>query len=761
MDMKQIYAKLQEYFANGQTEEAEDFLIEMLKEAQKRTDYNSLIMLLNEMIGLCRVSGQKEKSLGYAGQVLQLMQQLGMQDSEAYATTLLNVATACRAAGKHVEAYQFYMEVFPLYEKWLTPGDYHYASLYNNMSLLFQETEEYERAIECQGKALAVLEAIPGREFETAVSHANMASTLCKISELEEAPEIAFQAAEEAQCAIEIFERRGIEDVHKAAALAAYADAMMLLSEYGKAQSYYKTALDLIERLVGREESYERVAEKLEYAREQARKDAPKEQADSDTEEHLTGLLLSRMYYEEVGKPVLMKEFPEYFNRMAIGLCGEGSDCLGFDDAQSRDHDFGPGFAIWLSEEDEKLFGAALQKVYEALPKRYKGYERVETAQGHGRTGVCTYERYVSRILGIPHVPETEAEWLYVDEYALRAAVSGEVFHDPKGEFSALLERLRAHYPEEVRTRRLWQEYTLFEQCGPYNYPRMIRRGDMAGANLLLVQAAEHASKVLYLTQKVYAPHTKWLVRGLSELDGCKRETALIKAVLEHPGTEKETIRDNINRLAELADRLGERMKPQLVDEIVKMEWEAFDHVKNEGGRAGCQDDWMTFEIMRKSQYLTWNTEMLQQYREDFAAAVAKGWNPITEKYARMMESTAPEKFEELRDSLPELPKEKKEIMEGIIAIQVAWMEAFAQKYPKVAGNARSIHTSEDTPYHTSYETYLRGEMGTYSDQMLLLYGAFVAGLAKEGKNLAYLTMEHTVHMYGYADIETAEEKMW
>jgi len=126
-----------------------------------------------------------------------------------------------------------------------------------------------------------------------------------------------------------------------------------------------------------------------------------------------------------------------------------------------------------------------------------------------------------------------------------------------------------------------------------------------------------------------------------------------------------------------------------------------------------------------------------------------------------MMESTAPEKFGELCASLPVISEEKKEIMEGIIAIQVTWMEAFAQKYPKVAGNARSIHTSEDTAYNTSYETYLRGEMGTYSDKMLLLYGAFIAGLAKEDKNLAYLTMENTVHMYGYADIETAEEKMW
>ena len=749
MDMRQIYKKLQEYFAKGQTSEAEDFLIEMMKEAQQIEDYNGLIMLLNEMIGLCRESGQKEKSLAYAGQVLQLMQQLGMQDSEAYGTTLLNVATACRAAGKHVEAYQFYMEVFPLYEKWLTPGDWHFASLYNNMSLLFQETGEYERAAECQGKALTVLDALPGREFEGAVTHANLATTLCKIAEAEESCDIAGQAAEEAMTAIRIFEKLGVTDVHSAAALAAYGDAMMFLSEYEKAQECYAEAMERIALLVGKTESYERVAEKLSYAKSML------------GERYISGLELARTYYEEVGKPMLTEKFPEYFERMAIGLCGEGSDCLGFDDAVSTDHDHGPGFAIWLSEEDFEQIGDALEEAYACLPKEWNGYRRMESSQGSGRTGVTTYAKYFERILGMAHLPETETEWIYVDEYALRAAVSGEIFHDPQGKFSEMLEKLKAHYPSTLCERKKMQEFALFEQCGPYNYPRMAGRGDMASANLLLAEALEHGAKVLYLSRKVYAPHKKWLLRGLTELEGCEKAVQLIRELAQHMSAEQTAVQANLERLQELTQILGEEMKEQLVDEIVKMEWEAFDHVKNEGGRASCQDDWLTFEIMRKSQYLTWTTEMLMQYREDFASHMARGWNPITEKYARMMERTAPDEYEKLRQNLPEIPEDKKQIMEGIIEIQVAWMESFAKQYPKVAGNARAIHTSEDTKYNTSYETYLRGEMGTYSDTMLLLYGTFVAKLAAEGKNLAYLTMENTVHMYGYKDIETAEQKMW
>ncbi len=758
MDMKQIYKKLQEFFSDGRTAEAEDFLIEMMKQAQQIGDYNSLIMLLNEMIGLCRESGQKDKSLAYGGQVLQLMQQLGMQDSEAYATTLLNVATACRAAGKHVEAYQFYMEVFPLYEKWLEPGDWHFASLYNNMSLLFQETGEYERAAECQGKALAVLEAIPGRAFEGAVTHANLATTLCRIAEQEESGDIAGQAAQEAMTAIQMFDNLGVNDVHSAAALAAYGDAMILLKDWERASDYYEEALARIERLVGRTESYERVKEKLEHARG---KQAAKQNAHQTEEKpQMRGLDIARAYYEEIGKPVLMRDFPEYFERMAIGLCGEGSDCLGFDDVLSMDHDYGPGFCIWLSGDDYAKIGEAVKSAYDALPQEWNGYRRSESAQGSGRTGVMTYEGYFERVLGMDHLPQTEAEWIYVPEYALRAAVSGEVFHDPQGTFSGMLSELKKHYPDLICARKKMQEFVSFEQCGPYNYPRMAQRGDMAAANLLLAEAVEHAAKLLYLSRKTYAPHKKWLLRGLEEL-ATQETVTLLRELAKNLSSDRETVSANIERIRQLMRLLGEEMKEQLVDEIVKMEWEAFDHVKNEGGRASCQDDWLTFEIMRKSQYLTWSSEMLMQYREDFSAATARGWNPITEKYARMMESTTPEEYEKLRDELPEISEEKKEIMEGIIAIQVSWMEAFAEKYPKVAGNARAIHASEDTPYRTSYETYLRGELGTYSDTMLLLYGAFVAGLAREGENLAYLTMEQTVHMYGYADIETAEQKMW
>ena len=198
-----------------------------------------------------------------------------------------------------------------------------------------------------------------------------------------------------------------------------------------------------------------------------------------------------------------------------------------------------------------------------------------------------------------------------------------------------------------------------------------------------------------------------------------------------------------------------------MIDKIVELEWKQFDKVKNEGGRASCQNDFETFAIMRKSQYLTWNEELLNSYYADLLQAEQNGWNLIMEKYARMMQSTAPKQYAELALTLPVRSKEREQIMEEIIRIQVAWMEQFSEKFPKMAGNARSIHTYEDTAYNTSDETYLRGELGTYSEETFVLYGRFITGLLKEEKNLAYETMRNTAMLYGYQSVEEAERKIY
>lgn len=201
-------------------------------------------------------------------------------------------------------------------------------------------------------------------------------------------------------------------------------------------------------------------------------------------------------------------------------------------------------------------------------------------------------------------------------------------------------------------------------------------------------------------------------------------------------------------------------IREELIEKIVKDEWTAFDKVKNEGGRADCQDNWNTFSIMRKSQFMAWSQELLESYSKDLDDAKNAGINLIEQKYGFMMESTAPDRYREIEDGLIYCSQQKKKIIEEIVKIQVSWVEEFAKEYPKLAGNARSIHTYQDSEWNTSSETYLRGELMTYSDETVKIYGEFVLELLKENKNLNRMIMENTVHLYGYESLETAEGAM-
>ena len=112
----------------------------------------------------------------------------------------------------------------------------------------------------------------------------------------------------------------------------------------------------------------------------------------------------------------------------------------------------------------------------------------------------------------------------------------------------------------------------------------------------------------------------------------------------------------------------------------------------------------------------------------------------------------------ELEPNLPVKDAKTRAIVDQIVDIQVGWMEEFAKEYPKLAGDARDITKENDSLYNTSYETYLRGELLTYSDELIKMYGKFIVGLFHEGKNLAKMTIENTVHMEGFKSLDEAEQ---
>lgn len=195
-----------------------------------------------------------------------------------------------------------------------------------------------------------------------------------------------------------------------------------------------------------------------------------------------------------------------------------------------------------------------------------------------------------------------------------------------------------------------------------------------------------------------------------------------------------------------------------LVEEVIRREWDQFQRTENEGGRASCQGNWPMFHQMRASQFMTWPEDLLRSYLDDLDEANRVGRNLVTEKYARMMASTAPDEYRErIEPFIPRLSDERIARQERVIAVQVAWARDFRGRYPKLGAAMRVLTTAEDTSEDTSFETYLRGELGTYSDRTMALYEAMVEGLQAAGRNLTEQTVANTVRLGGFADLTEAE----
>ncbi len=755
MNAAAVLQKVDEYYRQNKGPEAEKLMRDAIAEAVSMGDDESLLQLLNELLGYYREVSRVEDSYAIAAQCLAQAQRMGLAGSIPYATTLLNVANAYRAGGRLEDSLERYLQVREIYDEKLDPDDMLMASLANNLSLLYQEMGRFGEAKESLLRALRIVERQEGGvDFEIAVTHANLATSCLHTGEAEEARSYAETSLRE-------FEAMGLEDAHYGAALSALATYYYQKKEYAQAQRFFEQAMTIMERNLGRNEFYERLRENAEACRTAAASGSAHEQ----------GMAICRAFYEQCGRPMIAERFPDYEGKIAVGLVGKGSDCFGYDDVWSRDHDWGPEFCMWVTEETYALIGEALEKAYDELPEEFQGYQRMKTAARRRRRGVFTVPGFFRKILGAPDYEQVL--WREVPDYALAAVSNGVIFRDDEGVFTAEREKFLQGYPEKIRYLKMADSAARFSQTGQYNYGRMLRRGDGVTAQVMMADSAREAMKLQHYIENRFPPHDKWLYRSLQESES-GRELALLLTRLPDAVEEiggffaGELYRMNLIsdsdpyldfHSAELAAKseLAECSVEELAKRIAQTEFAAFDKVKNVGGRASCQNDWPTFSIMRESQYLTWDRVMLMQYLYDFTRELDLGHNLIEEKYGRMMESTAPEEYETMRERFPTISPEKKAIIEQIVQMQVAWMEEFAREYPALADNARSVHTSEDNIANTSYETYLRGEISTYSDKMLELYGRYVVEYARRGENLTFAIMTNSVHLYGYESLEAAE----
>jgi len=234
----------------------------------------------------------------------------------------------------------------------------------------------------------------------------------------------------------------------------------------------------------------------------------------------MRGLELARAYYEQFGRPMLEKQFPELLPHIAVGLFGSGSECFGFDDDISRDHDFEPGFMLLLPDEDvvSRRQAFLLERAYGKLPREFMGLRRgLMQPVGGPRHGVLRTAEFFMEKVGTPDGVLTVGHWLDTPEYALAEAVNGEIFFDGSGEVTAIRQRLST-WPEDIRKKKLSGCLLLMAQSGQYNYPRCLAHGEKGAAQLAAVEFARNCMSAVFLLNGVYQPYYKWAFRAMREL---------------------------------------------------------------------------------------------------------------------------------------------------------------------------------------------------------------------------------------------------
>jgi len=513
MNIEEVLSEYDRVEATHDFDAINEFLTRNIDLARAEKDTGSLITLYNEALGFYRETTSFEQGVNTCRDLMVLMQEMGIQDTIPYATSLLNVATTCRSLGLIKESLVYYNEVLRIYTEKLEPNDMAFAPLYNNMALLFEEMEDYESAVDVLKKALALVMSDPDSQIRVAISHTNLAMCLLKAGSYDEA---MFNL----NAAFDIFDALPEVDYHYGAALSAMGEAKFVVGDYEESADYYERALSEVYKNTGHSHAYEVTLSNLKQASAKAL-EAKNIQAIANGEvvEQIKGLDLSRAYYEEYGKSMIHDKFPEYEGRIAVGLVGEGSECYGFDDSTSLDHDFGPGFSMWVSDEVYEEIGIELQKAYDELPVRYRGITRLSTVEAGQRVGVFKIGDWYVRMLGIPGTPLTINDWLFITDEQFSKVTNGSVFRDDEGIFSGIRNEIMKYYPENVWVRKLAQEASLFSQYGQYNYSRMSARKDMVAASVCLGSFIEHAMRLTYLCHKTYAPFYKWMHRGLKDID--------------------------------------------------------------------------------------------------------------------------------------------------------------------------------------------------------------------------------------------------
>ena len=175
-----------------------------------------------------------------------------------------------------------------------------------------------------------------------------------------------------------------------------------------------------------------------------------------------------------------------------------------------------------------------------------------------------------------------------------------------------------------------------------------------------------------------------------------------------------------------------------------------FKSLKNIGGEASCQRNYPYFKLMRESQYLCFSLELLKSYLNDLHEALKYNYNLLEIKYGFMEETVDKEAFAKIKDRLPKISKFQAKLIEGICDVVLEMKEEYDKTpHARMRDNTRNY----DNYNNASYETYLKGELSSYSEKTLYFYARMLQELSQNKQNIVDLTTRYTYFLRCYESV--------
>lgn len=489
--IENIQKKYHSLLRDGKEVEMLPLIEEAIEIAFSNKDFAKLVELLNDYGGALRNTGDYSKSIQSLLTAKTLIETHFNKNSEAYANTLMNLANAYRMNSDREEAFNLFNKADEIFKN-LNLYNYSYASNANNLALLFLEDGNPQRAYDLLKSSEKILSEIPHHSIQLATTYNNLFDVCTLMKKDSEAKDYIFKAKE--------FLESKISPANPlyASVLNNLAKYYFNIGEIEKSTSLYNISKKIIENTYGKEsEAYKNIVSNLNFIKENLKP----ESKDDVTENNLKkGIEISEDFYFNQVKPFILKNYPDLVRYSAFGLVGEGSECYGFDDEISKDHDFIKRCSWFLPRD-----------IISQLPI-------TEINLGDGLVKIIAVEDFYKYYTLYEKGPLTLKEFRKVPQDLLSVATNGKIFEDNYGKFSYIRQRLLAYYPKDLVLKKLAYLCNKIAQSGQYNYQRCLKRNNLMGAQIALSEFLQYYCEFIHLINKKYMPFYKWQYRSLKSL---------------------------------------------------------------------------------------------------------------------------------------------------------------------------------------------------------------------------------------------------